>query len=225
MRRRLDWAIRCTLESLEHERNCVLTLTYRPEDLPPDGSLVPKELTDFLKRLRYFLDESFRYFAVGEYGAGGPGDNPHYHVLLFGVDFADKYFWKKSPKGTIQYRSEVLEKAWTKGFSSIGDMSWDSAQYVAGYVMKKINGELADDHYGGREREFIRVSRMPGLGMSWYEKHKRTMYESDNILLGDREFLVPKKFDDRTREDDPELWKLVCEKRRERREESEFEAA
>ena len=225
MRRRLDWAIRCTLESLEHERNCVVNLTYRPADMPADGGLVPKDLTDFLKRLRYYTGAQFRYFAVGEYGEGGPGDHPHYHILIFGFDFPDKTEWKNSPKGNLQYRSEVLEKAWKKGFSTVGAMSWDTAQYVAGYVMKKITGEMAEGHYGGLEQEFIRVSRMPGLGMSWYEKNKDRMYESDNILLGDREFLVPKKFDDRTREEDPELWKLVCSKRQERREEVEVAEA
>lgn len=221
VRRRLDWAIRCALEALEHDRNCVLTLTYRPEELPPGGGLVPRDLKLFLMRLRYFLDEPFRYFAVGEYGGESPGDHPHYHVLLFGVDFADRYFWKKSRKGTDQYRSDLLEKAWTQGFSSIGDMSWDAAQYVAGYVMKKITGEKAADHYGGLEPEFIRVSRMPGLGMSWYEKHREAMYEQDAIVLGERTFLVPRKFDDKTREDDPELWKVVSDRRRQRREELE----
>jgi len=137
---------------------------------------------------------------------------------LFGYDFPDKVFWKRSEKGTVQYRSDLLEKSWPFGYSTIGDMSWDSAQYVAGYVMKKITGEKAPDHYGGLEPEFIRVSRMPGLGMSWYEKHKDSLYESDCIVLGDREFLVPKKFDDRTRDEDPELWASVCEKRRRRRE-------
>ena len=63
-----DWANRCMLEAQYYKDNYFLTLTYDPEHLPMNnridlktgevldleetGTLVPKDLQDFLKRLR-----------------------------------------------------------------------------------------------------------------------------------------------------------------------------
>lgn len=48
-RRRL-WTHRIMLESLKHGDSSFVTLTY--ETLPSDGSLVPKDLQNFMKYLR-----------------------------------------------------------------------------------------------------------------------------------------------------------------------------
>jgi len=206
VRRRLEWATRIVLEGMEHARCSVVTLTYRPEDSPPDGGLRPKDLQDFLKSLRYFSGEEFRFFGVGEYGAHGPGHHPHYHVVFFGLDFPDQQFLKRTRKGTALYRSELLDRAWKKGHAWVGEFSWASAQYVAGYVMKKIGGDLADEHYKGLEREFIRVSKMPGLARSWYDANWESMYSDGFILIDGKRRLIPRKFDDWTREERPEFW-------------------
>ena len=47
-----QWAVRCMHEASLYSSNCFLTLTYRPEDLPECASLVPDDLTKFIKRLR-----------------------------------------------------------------------------------------------------------------------------------------------------------------------------
>lgn len=82
LERSRKWAVRCMLEASLHEQNCFLTLTYAPEHLPENGSLVKRDLTLFFKRLRKTYGEGIRYFACGEYGERF--DRPHYHVILFG---------------------------------------------------------------------------------------------------------------------------------------------
>ena len=89
-----NWAIRCVHESSLHEHNCFITLTYNDENLPLNGSLDLKHFQDFMKRLRKKVSVPIRYFHCGEYGSRL--QRPHYHLLLFGLDFPDKKFWKMS---------------------------------------------------------------------------------------------------------------------------------
>ena len=59
-----QWAIRCVHEAQLYEANCFITLTYAPEHLPKNGSLVLEHFQKFMKRLRkrvgfvYFLPAS-----------------------------------------------------------------------------------------------------------------------------------------------------------------------
>jgi len=66
------------LESLCHEDNAFITLTYDNENLPENATLVPKDLKDFQKRLRYHANIDLRFFSVGEYGE--KTQRPHYHA-------------------------------------------------------------------------------------------------------------------------------------------------
>lgn len=135
------------LEALVHPGASFLTLTYAPEKLPEGGTLVPRDLVLFLKRLRKAVEpHTLRYFAVGEYG--DTSWRPHYHLALFGLD-----------------RSFALsiDKAWGLGFTYVGDLTFDSAQYVAGYVTKKMT-DKDDDRLAGRYPEFARMSLRPGIG-------------------------------------------------------------
>lgn len=118
-----------------------LTLTYSDANLPPGGNLVPDDLTKFLKRLRktYSPDENgltLRYFACGEYGS--QTDRPHYHVLVLNQDLNDKRPIKSGSKYTL-YESSVLSKLWPFGHHALGDVTFESAAYVARYCMKKKN--------------------------------------------------------------------------------------
>ena len=79
-----EWAVRCMLESLYHDENYFVTLTYDDEHLPVDGKLHKKHYQDFLKRLRA-SSGCFRYFGCGEYGS--LNKRPHYHFVLFGIHF------------------------------------------------------------------------------------------------------------------------------------------
>lgn len=143
-RRRL-WTHRIVLEAKLHAENCFATLTYDGEHYPPDGSLSVADCQKFLKRLRKLVG-SFRYFAVGEYGE--TTRRAHYHLALFGVGAES---------------APAIDKAWGLGFVHIGELNPDSAQYVAGYVVKKLT-RRDDPRLSGRSPEFARMSLKPGIG-------------------------------------------------------------
>lgn len=151
--RNKTWAHRMILEAHKHADSVFLTVTYNDKFLPENNSLVPNDLTNFIKRLRRRLGaKSLRYYACGEYGSGQ--ERPHYHLALFGVG---------------RHHEEDIQKAWTcpdskesKGFVYIGDLTLDSAQYIASYIQK---GKTKSDQFqDGRHPEFSRMSRRPGIG-------------------------------------------------------------
>lgn len=140
-----QWAMRCYHEATLHEENTFITLTYNDENLPKNGSVVYDDLRLFIGRLRehvrYHNDIKIRYFACSEYG--DKGDRPHYHALIFGYDFPDKQAWKQQKDGTTRYYlSETLDKLWGKGFTLIAPVTYETSQYVAQYVVKKVKGKL-----------------------------------------------------------------------------------
>lgn len=177
VRKSRAWAIRCIHEASLSEHNCFVTLTYNDENMP--GELKLRDLQLFMKRLRERVGVKLRYFAVGEYGE--KFSRPHYHILLFGYDFADKVYW--CGKGlSRQYRSALLESVWPFGFSTVGSVTAASAQYVAQYCAKVVTGKRAEDYYGGRSPEFLVMSRRPGLGTGWLEKYGNVLFERDFVI-------------------------------------------
>lgn len=143
--RRRTWAARIVLEAMCHEESAFATLTYKPEKLPVE--LKPRHMQLFLKRLRRRLPpKSLRYYGAGEYG--DKTGRPHYHLALFGIG---------------RRHAELVAQAWAVGFVSVGDLTIQSAQYVAKYVVK---GLFRDDspELLGRHPEFARMSLRPGIG-------------------------------------------------------------
>lgn len=134
-----------------HGDSSFLTLTYSPENLPADGSVSPRDLTLFLKKLRKNLGRKIRYFAVGEYG--DHTQRPHYHLALFGVSLADH---------------PIVQHSWGKGHILLGDLTSDSAQYICGYITKKMT-KADDPRLKGRHPEFARMSLKPGLGAKFID--------------------------------------------------------
>lgn len=218
-----QWALRCVHEASLHEENCFVTLTYSEENLPEYGSLVKKDYQDFLKRLRKrFKGRRIRFFLCGEYG--GDGSRPHYHALLFGLEFLDKVYWCKSGPHQV-YRSPTLEELWTHGYSWIGEVSWQSAAYVARYCMKKVNGDLAYERYVrdvdpetgeliAVEPEFISMSRRPGIAAEWYEKYSGDC-RKDYLTHEGRRVKLPRYYDALRELDDLDGLLAIKAKRRE----------
>ena len=153
--RRRTWTARLVLESLLWGLDSsFITLTYDEKNCPIDGSLKPKDLQDFIKRLRrHFNARKIRYYAVGEYG--DRSFRPHYHLVVYGVgplEIAGSDFIGK-PLSTI----------WGKGFVYATDVNENTAQYVAQYVCKKMTSR-DDPRLGGKFPEFSRMSLKPGIG-------------------------------------------------------------
>lgn len=201
LERSRQWAVRCMHESQMHEDNSFLTLTYNNENIPEGGTLVPKHFTDFMKRLRKSIEpKKVRYYHCGEYGENL--GRPHYHALLFGYDPSDKRFFSSKGNNSI-YTSDSLSKLWPYGYSVVGNISFESAAYVARYVMKKVTGDRAKEHYTGRVPEYTTMSRRPGIGKRWYEKFKTDVYPHDRIVVRGHATRPPRFYDNLLGVDDP----------------------
>lgn len=142
-----QYAVRCMHEmhmrQLEHKPSSFITLTYEDEKLPEDGGLQVRDWQLFAKRLRKKIGP-FRFFAGGEYTDEG---RPHFHACIFGTDFMeDRSFWT-THNGNKLYVSKLLAATWTKGFCSIGDLTYNSAAYVARYMVKKRKGPGSEEAY------------------------------------------------------------------------------
>ena len=174
------WALRCVHEASLYSRNCFITLTFDDRNIANDGSLNGADFQKFMKRLRKrFPSEKIRFFHCGEYGS--QLFRPHHHACIFGFDFPDRVFWSDR-NGVKLYRSRILEELWPFGFCTIGDVTFESAAYVARYVTKKITGEKADSHYQGRKPEFVTMSRRPGIGKGWLDKFGEDILRASGVV-------------------------------------------
>lgn len=194
LERSRQWAVRCVHEASLWSDNCFLTLTYDDVHLPAGGSLVKKDLQDFWKRLRKAIyPAKLRYFACGEYGS--QFERPHYHACVFGWSPSDKKLYTIRC-GSRLYLSDIIAKCWPFGFHTIGDVSFDSAAYVARYVLKKINGDAADDHYCDREPEYVVMSRKPGIAKDWILNFYSDVYPHDYVVIRDNIKCRPPRYYD-----------------------------
>lgn len=219
LERSRQWAVRCCNEMSMWRRNIFVTFTYRDEELIHGGAehgiLVPRHLTLFWKRLRKY-GAKFRYFACGEYG--DQSSRPHYHAIIFGYDFQDKKY-HSTKGGTVYYYSDVLNRLWGHGDCIIGDATFESASYVARYVMKKRLGKTKETYaQEGISPEFVVMSRRPGIGSDWYDRYESDIFPRDSIAVRGHDSVPPKYYTQRFSKSHPLDIEDVKEKRLERAE-------
>lgn len=193
IQRRREWTIRLLHEAYYHKDNMFITLTYAEDPV----TLVKKDLQDFFKRYRRYLDVNFdkniKYYAVGEYGE--KHDRPHYHAIIFN-DFRS---------------SSELESLWTHGMVDVGFVTQDSIRYVAGYVEKKLTGALADQTYGDRIQPYSVMSK--GLGYQFFVDNIKDILDDKAVYFRGRRQSIPRYYLKRLSETDPEaVYRLRCEK-------------
>lgn len=153
------------------------------------ATLAPRDLQLFMKQLRVnhkrkYDCENVRFFACGEYGPKNM--RPHYHLILFNCPLFDLKL-EKVENGYTYYRSPYIEKLWGKGFVLITDFSYNTAGYVARYMLKKHKGRDAffyEDR--GIFPEFVRCSRRPGIGRDYFELNKDKIYQTDEVFIPQR---------------------------------------
>lgn len=233
-----EWSARIVMESFDYPgRSLFVTLTYDDEHLPCKlrdcdnvyhgvdlakmygdvhaAVLVKKDVQDWLKRLRVTVDRNYdeahkmpiRFYLAGEYGS--KGHRPHYHVCLFGLP-NDLTVEGTNKLGQPLYQSELVNETWNQGFTVVGELNTNTAAYTARYTLKKAQG--LDNAYNDRlgiPREFVTMSRKPGVGLKYYEDHKTEIYDCDEIILPasskDKPNVVkpPRYFDIKFNKDDP----------------------
>lgn len=219
-----QWQCRLVHEAQMHDENSFLTLTYAPEHLPENCSLVPKHFTDFLKRYRKIIHpKTIRFYHVGEYGEQTL--RPHYHAIIFGHRFADLTLLKKTKQGHNLYTSDTLDYLWKHGQCFVGDVSTQSAGYVARYVLKKnigtndytranltrVDPETGEVHQVSPE--YATMSRKPGIGRTWFDQFNSDIFPSDEVVLDGKKTKVPRYYTDLLKQRDPKLYKKLAVKR------------
>ena len=227
LERSRQWAVRCMHEAQLWEKNCFITLTY--EDPPPWNSLVHSDFQKFMKRLRKrfkgdkeFVDDRtgksshpIRFYMAGEYGSAR--GRPHYHACIFNFAFEDLKFLRRTNSGSDLYRSAQLESLWPHGYSSVGDVTFESAAYVARYVMKKQNQEIdvhapVDLETGEvieRLPEYNRMSLKPGIGANFVDKYKSDVFPNDYVVVNGHKAKPPRYYFKRLQQQDPDLYEQV----------------
>ncbi len=161
-----------------------------------------------MKRLRKKYGSNIRYYACGE--NGDHNGRPHYHACLFNHDFGDRKIWKETKNGPL-YRSAELESLWidvltgkSLGYSSVGDVTFASAAYVARYIMKKRLGKNQEEHYiyvdpdgviHQRLPEFTLMSRRPGIGAGWLDEYAADVYPDDFVIINGKKVRPPRYYD------------------------------
>lgn len=198
-----------------HSANSFITLTYNDEHLPDDQSIDLRHWQLFAKKLRNKCGP-FRFYNCGEYG--DESGRPHYHACIFGLDFSfDRKPFKMAGDHQL-YTSECLGEVWGLGFTTIGELSFESAAYVARYVMKKRTGAEAAlsyfwvDEYGKQfdvRSEFSTMSRRPGIGRSWYDAYKADLRISDSCVVKGREQRPPAYYDSLFKVEEPEAFEAM----------------
>lgn len=180
------WALRCCMEAKVNV-GMMITLTYDTykngvdgEENPVDSSIIvnKKHCQDFIKRLRYYFpDKNIKYLLSAEYGKRT--HRAHYHALIFGVQFDDLRFCKKSKRGNIIYRSKTLEKIWSHGICSVDaiNLSAKIARYCTKYCAKD----------SGVDDTFMLFSR--GIG----DSELLRLFNGKSYWIDGREYSIPRQ--------------------------------
>lgn len=208
--RAFQWKVRCVHEMRMFSDSAFVTLTYSEKELPANASLEKRAVQLFMKRLRERREIGVRFFACGEYGETFL--RPHYHILLFNVGFPDKYPWRKSKMGHQLFRSPELESLWKFGSSEIGEVNAASIGYCVNYMVKGIS--RVKDFYVNRIPEFQLMSRNPGLGTLWFNEYGRESYRHDDCVIDGERVRLPRFYDRKFGEANPEQFELLRRARR-----------
>lgn len=244
-----EWAARCVNEASLWAENVFVTLTYREDSLPRSPvsglpSLRPKDFVLFMKllRTRRFRGSSLRrgevwlgprFFQAGEYGALG---RPHHHAILFNCGFTPSAVVRRTASSVL-YRSAELEELWPHGFSSFGEVTFESAAYVARYTVKKFAAVVAGASGSGgqapagvdqriaeppelRVPEYLTMSRRPGIGAGWLAKYESDVFPEDELRVGRYVMRPPRYYQEQVRKRRPAMVARVEAVRRAKRDPS-----
>lgn len=205
-------------------------ILYKPSETRT-GCLKKEDTTKFLKDLRnyfyyHYNHTGIRFYLCGEYGSSNNTARPHYHAILFNLPLRKfgielEHLFNNKENQPI-YKCSELESIWGRGIISVGAVEWSSCAYVSRYITKKINGPGSDITYAekGQIKEFVNMSRKPGIAREYYERNKENIYENDEILeimktvKGKSIKPKPGKYYDRLYDlDSPEALKAIKEQR------------
>lgn len=168
--RRKEWSLRCVAESLYHEKNCFVTLTYDDDHLAFNMSQCKSDVKKFIKSIR---NSGFkvRYFACGE--RGERNRRIHSHIILFGFMPDDLSYCGCSDSGEAMFTSNFIDTLWNKGRCIVQFFGESVGSYVAGYTSKKL----------GERDSFQIQSSKPGIGFQFARDNISCILKYDQLFL------------------------------------------
>ena len=226
--RRQDLTVLQSLEASLYDENWFLTLTYDDSKFSTGiapRSLDKQHLRDFVISMRKYCayhKATFRFFACGEYG--DQYERPHYHLSLFGLsssllgisDDEDTLITRRKAlydggrflhckhaqtdsNGNFFWQSDVISDRWRYGNHQIYRANRETFQYVAGYTVKKLSGDMAKAWLDtGRLLPFFAQSR-PSIGYPWFKRYGSTLAKvdgskliNDSVSVGDLSWRIPR---------------------------------
>lgn len=195
---RRQWSMRCVHEfHTSMSLGLFVTLTYKDEYLPPNRSLVVRDVQLFNKRLnkalkqKYGSSHRYKYLIAGEYG--DRTSRPHYHALFFGIGFKDADIVRSCWKFCDWEKLEASARA--RGtLGPIGTITEKSANYVCGYVDKKYGGIIGEEIYEqtGRIPPFRLLSK--GIGRSYVDAYASQIATNMYIDFNRKPVSVPRYY-------------------------------
>lgn len=205
--RRRIWSARILMEAKSYSDNCFVTLTYEDQYLTrlEDGraNLVPRDLELWLKRFRDRVKPTrFRFFGAGEYGE--ESWRPHFHLAVFNwpvcVYGKSRYVdeWNRPWKKDCCPQCDIIRDTWDRGLVQNAELNDKTAQYICGYVTKKMTDE-GHPALKGLHPEFPRMSK--GLGKDFMWEYASTLLEypehidrrgdvPSTVMVGDRQWPI-----------------------------------
>lgn len=182
-RKASSWSFRLLKEAESHDSAFFVTLTYDEKHLPitPNNlmTLNKEDLKKFFRSMRKKhakkYQQTFKYYAVGEYGENRA--RPHYHIILFSPDL------------------QLVEETWKKGHIDIRPITAGRVGYTCKYLDKiqQIPKFERDD----RLKEFNLMSK--GLGANYLTPemikwHKADLLKRMYITLDDHQKIAMPRY-------------------------------
>lgn len=149
-RRSSRWALRGAMELKDCGVATQICLTYDQYLRNGRGKIIGEAVADrtvdvrdvqlFIKRLRkwYYKEtgKTFKYLISAEYGK--KTHRPHYHAILFGLQFPDVVPYKRSKRGNQIYTSRILTSIWKNGICTVDNpnVGVASIRYCTKYSAK-----------------------------------------------------------------------------------------
>lgn len=241
------WIMRLSAELLTKPpgyRSCFVTLTYNNDNIPFINGQPTLDYTDvqkFIKKIRRFYDYHDelgvypdKYYCVGEYG--DQTKRPHYHLIIFGVDFREIWdYYLQHDHGKLKkledyikkpirrcgkvgcgsYEIKTLSESWDKGYALVGNCTNKSIAYCSGYMVpRKVAKMKMKEYYGDRVPEKPLPSK--GIGREFYEKFKEQIFEQGLFHINGYSYAPDKTFKAWLSKDEPELYARYKQKMIER---------
>ena len=136
---------------------------------------------------------------TGEYGE--ETKRPHWHALIFGYRPSDAQHQYTNGRGDFVFTSDTVSKLWGHGFINFGQLTLESASYVARYGAKAL-GHKGDHKFKPKHVTSCR----PGLGKKWIEKYYKQTFEHGYVYVNNQKFTIPRYYEDWCKENQPEMY-------------------